>query len=125
MAPKSRKWSMQNSRLKGEENAHRNLFYFVISHSGKDPSTLFVICGDWYIQRDVEPEPVQERGVSEVWIHPEYPRDRERGKKDKTRAQFQDNVALLFVKEDFEMGKSVDKICLPSSVKRSYEKEHW
>ena len=46
-----------------------------MNFSGKDPNTLFVRCGDWDILRDVEPLPPQERGVSEVRIHPEHPRE--------------------------------------------------
>ena len=74
-------------------------------------------CGDWDLQNDYEPLAVQERGIDQVRIHPEYPRELHR--KDTTRAQFQDNVALLFVTEDFELGMNVDRICLPTSVNRS------
>ena len=74
-------------------------------------------CGDWDLLNDYEPFSVQERGINEVRIHPEYPRELHR--KDTTRAQFQDNVALLFVTEDFDMGNNVDRICLPTSVNRS------
>lgn len=81
---------------------------------GIDLNTIFVRCGDWDIRGDIEPLAVQEKGVYEVRIHPAYPRKPRR--KDTTRAQFQDNIALLFVTEDFETGHNVDKVCLPSSV---------
>ena len=103
---------------------HGQLFNYVISYRGKDPSTLFVRCGDWDIVKEIEPLASQERGVYEVRIHPEYPRDLDKFT-DKTRARHQDNIALLFVSEPFEMADHVNKICLPSSVNRSKKEEYW
>ena len=98
-------------------------FEGIFSFRGKDLNTLIVRCGDWDLKNTYEPLAVQERDVSKILIHPEYPRLPRR--KDLLRAQFQDNVALLFVEEDFKMGDNVDRICLPSSVNRSSMTEYW
>merc|ERR1712117_255495 len=66
----------------------------------------------------------QERRVAEVRIHPEFPRDRNSRNDfdDKTRAGNQDNIAILIMKENFDLTPQVNKICLPTSA-NSYKKK--
>ena len=90
-------------------------------YSGKDLSTLSVKCGDWDIKREIEAIAAQERRVAEVRIHPEFPRNpNERGTDldDRTRARNQDNIAILIMKENFDLTPQVNKICLPTSANR-------
>ena len=63
-------------------------------------------------------------------IHPEFPRNpNERGTdlEDRTRARNQDNIAILIMKENFDLTPQVNKICLPTSANRLKTKrnEYW
>jgi len=64
---------------------------------------LLVRCGEWDTQNETEPYPHQDRFVKDLTMHPEF-----------DGRNLQNDFALLFTAEDFELSSHVDTACLPN-----------
>jgi len=67
-----------------------------------DYNDIRVVCGDWDIEKDgPELYPHQERSAASLSIHPQY-----------NKKNFENNLALVHLSEDFVLDKHLDTICL-------------
>jgi len=66
-------------------------------------SELLVRCGEWDTQNETEPYPHQDRFVKDLAIHPEF-----------DGRNLQNDFALLYTAEEFELSSHVDTVCLPT-----------
>jgi len=66
------------------------------------PEQLKVRCGEWDTQNTIEPYPHQDRYGVHVQIHPEF-----------NPKNLANDVALIFMGEDYELDFHVDTVCLP------------
>jgi len=64
---------------------------------------LLVRCGEWDTQNETEPYPHQDRFVKDLAIHPEF-----------DGRNLQNDFALLYTAEEFELSSHVDTVCLPT-----------
>merc|ERR1711962_183885 len=64
---------------------------------------LLVRCGEWDTQNETEPYPHQDRFVKVLSIHPEF-----------DGRNLQNDFALLYTAEDFQLASHVDTVCLPT-----------
>eukprot|EP00091_Calanus_sinicus_P003935 TRINITY_DN1410_c0_g1_i5.p1 TRINITY_DN1410_c0_g1~~TRINITY_DN1410_c0_g1_i5.p1 ORF type:complete len:149 (+),score=39.69 TRINITY_DN1410_c0_g1_i5:209-655(+) len=64
---------------------------------------LLVRCGEWDTQNETEPYPHQDRFVKDLTIHPEF-----------DGRNLQNDFALLYTAEEFELSSHVDTVCLPT-----------
>merc|ERR1712038_191831 len=64
---------------------------------------LLVRCGEWDTQNETEPYPHQDRFVEVLSIHPEF-----------DGRNLQNDFALLYTAEDFQLASHVDTVCLPT-----------
>jgi len=64
---------------------------------------LIVRCGEWDTQNETEPYPHQDRLIKDLSIHPEF-----------NGRNLQNDFALLYTEEDFELSNHIDTVCLPT-----------
>ena len=79
---------------------------------GEVKGNLKVRCGEWDTKNATEPAEHQDRNVKTIKVHPGF------------GSNLTNNIALLFVDEDFVLSAHIDIICLPNlqDMQNSYQK---
>ncbi|CAB4065920.1 unnamed protein product [Lepeophtheirus salmonis] len=67
--------------------------------------SIKIRCGEWDSQNEVEPMIHQDREIKDIRIHPQF-----------DSKNIKNDIALLFMEEDFELAPHVDTICLPDNL---------
>ncbi len=65
-----------------------------------------VRCGEWDTKGNQEPYPHQDRRVMRVTKHPSY----------NVEKNYENDVALLHLAQEFELGRHIDTACLPNEM---------
>lgn len=82
---------------KQQEYVH---FYF----SDLKPLEVFIKCGEWDTQQEVEPKKHQSRQAKQITIHPGF-----------YRRGVHNDLAVIHLQSAFQLDEHISPICLPTS----------